>query len=231
MKYIIKYVVPYILLIIVIAIARIFLLEFSEPIIALSFLAIIIYYFRLDNPHKAYLNLFSISLVLCFLAGISPILGGSPIILKVCIALSALIYLLRFLKREEKLWIDYLKVIIVLIGASLINIIPEALPPLSAVLGFTYILDRFIIRRQMKKTTQIIVFTFFALVCVTFVIYGQIKASEAVKCHEMAIEAQMEAEQVMNKARQQAEDAAAEAIRQSALVAQIQKELAQCKGE
>ncbi len=231
MKDIVKYIVPYILLIIVIAIVRISLLEFSSPIIALSFLTVIIYYLRLDNPHKTFLNLFSLSLILCFIAGLTPSFGWSPLISKVFIAITALVYLLRFMKREEKLWIDNLKVIFVLTGASALLIIPESLPAITAAFGFIYILDRFIIRRQMKKTTQIIVFSFLALVCITFVIYGQIKANEAVKSQKMAVEAQMEAEQIMNMAKQQAQDAAAEAMRQSAMAAQIQEELAECKGE
>jgi hypothetical protein len=238
MKDILKYIVPYFLLIIVIFLSSKVEGFNSNVILPLSVAISTVYYLRIDNPHKTYLNLLTVSLVLCFVAGLTPPFGLSPLILKVCIAITALIYLLRFMKREEKLWIDYLKVIIVLTGASVLIIIPDSLPAITIAFGFTYILDRFIIRRQMKKTTQIILFSFLALVCITFVIYGQIKANDAIMSAENAKAAQEEAMQMADMARQQAQDAAAEAIRQqamamehAALLSKAKEELANCKGE
>lgn len=228
MKDILKYIVPYFLLIIVIYISSI--AEIDQFLIATPSIAILsLYYLRIDNPHKSSLNLFSASIILCFAMSFASYLGWDPILFKASCALSALIYLYRFLKRDEKIWIDYVKVIGILVGTVLINLVPASLPAITLLYGFTYILDRFIIRRQMKKTVQIILFSLMALVCVTFVIYGQIKANEAYKNAAMAKAAQEEAMNAADKARQQAQDAAAEAIRQQAIAEGIKAELQECK--
>jgi hypothetical protein len=231
MKDILKYIVPYFLLIIVIILGGLFDFEFNKEALSLSILLFALYYLRIDNPHKSFLNLLTVSLILCFVAGFTPSFGLSPLILKVFIAITALVYLLRFMKREEKLWIDYLKVISVLTGASLLIIITESLPAITTAFGFIYILDRLIIRRQMKKITQIIVFTFLALVCVTFVIYGQIKSNEAMMSASAARDAQEEAMQVADMARQQAEDAAAQARRTEAEVLVLKEQLLECQSK
>jgi hypothetical protein len=231
MKDILKYIVPYFLLIIVIILTGLFDFEFNKEALSLSILLFALYYFRIDNPHKSFLNLLTVSLILCFVAGFTPSFGLSPLILKVFIAITALVYLLRFMKREEKLWIDYLKVIVVLTGASVIIIVPKSLPTVTTAFGFIYILDRLIIRRQMKKTTQIIVFTFLALICISFVIFGQIKANEARMVAEYAESAQEEAMQAADMARQQAQEAAAQARKAEAHALDLAELLKECRSK
>lgn len=230
MKDILKYIVPYFLLIIVIFISN--RLEIDRELILPTSMAILaVYYLRIDNPHKTFLNLFSILLILSFAAGLAPQYGYSLMTAKVLAAITVLVYILRFLKREEKLWIDYLKVVCILLGSILLYLFPKAFPPSIFVFASIYFLDRFIIRQQMKKTTQIIIFSMLALVSITFVIYGQIKANDAMMNAEAAKSAQEEAMQMADMARQQAEDAAAHAFRNEAKLTELRAELVDCKGK
>ncbi|MFK7953531.1 MAG: hypothetical protein AB8B73_11840, partial [Ekhidna sp.] len=63
----------------------------------------------------------------------------------------------------------------------------------------------------MKKAIKIILSIFLILIFISFVIFGQIKAREASKNAEEARLAQEEAIELTNMARQQAQDAAAQA--------------------
>lgn len=233
MKDILKYIVPYFLLIIVIFLVKWLSLETENIIIYGSIGLFLTHYIRIDNPHPTLLHPLSLSVfAYFFIWGITDYLGWSPTILNIILCLVVVLYFLRFLKREDKLWIDYLKV--GALGAVIIAIFTfnKATPSLLFFLGFIYLLDRLIIRRQMKKTTQIIIFSALALVCISFVIFGQIKASDAERSKMMAELAQKEA---LNQVRQataataEARIAEARAMQQAALTAELQAELEKCK--
>lgn len=233
MKDILKYGLPWIIFIALVVVGRNLLS--TEPngwMFLLLFGLLVIYYFLLDNPEKSWSKPTVVAFVFWLISlqvrreYHEHIGSWLPALMA---ALLVFIYFQRFKSREDKHWVDYLKMIgvMALLPATYFESVLSTL--IAAFLAFIYLLDRLIIRRQMNKTTQIITFSLMGLICISFLIYSFIKADEAEKAHEIARIAQKEAEKQRNEAMRMqviAEESAEEARRQAALAAQA---LADCE--
>ena len=86
----------------------------------------------------------------------------------------------------------------------------------------------------MNKTTQIIAFSFLALMSLSFLIYSFIKADEAEKSSEEARVYQKEAEALRDEAvslMEMAQEAVAEAKKQEAISLELKEALEACKNQ
>lgn len=203
----------------------------SDSLAIVLFGLLVIYYFLLDNPHTAWTKqtviAFALWLISIHLREEYNETIGSWVPALMAATLS-FIYFQRFQAREDKHWVDYIKLagVIALLPATYFESPFTVL--IATFLAFIYLLDRLIIRRQMNKTTQIITFCIMGLICVSFLIYSFIKADEAEKAMIEAETQRAIAQEQMQRAEEmqaKAEEAAAEARRQAILAAQA---LAEC---
>ncbi|MEP5612878.1 MAG: hypothetical protein ABJP45_11540 [Cyclobacteriaceae bacterium] len=222
MKEFFRYVVPYLLLITVILVGQAARVNFSW-LTPMAFSLYALYLFHLDNPYKKHSTSISILFVLWVVVFVlSEAFTLSSIYAKITFTLLVLIYAIRFSLREDKLIVDYLKMFTLLALGIAFSAKPEFVPFVIPTVAFSYLLDRLIIRRKMSKTLQIIAFSLMGLVSITFVIYGFIKATEAERNLVIAAKAQATAEE-------QAANAARQFQSQTELVADLQRELTECK--
>ena len=178
-----------------------------------------VYYFNLNNPHKAY----RLAVILSLLVWLITIQIRAEYYAEIgswlpalAAAVLAFIYFQRYQSR------DILKLagVIALLPATYFE--SELTVFIVTYLAFIYLLDRFIIRRQMNKTTQIVTFCLMGLISLSFMIFSFIKADEAEKekiraefAQKQAIEERLRADSEAEKAM----EAAAEARRQAELAA------------
>lgn len=232
MKDILKYGLPWVIIALVAVGRNLLSTEPNGWMFPLLFGVLVIYYFLLDNPEKSW----SKPTVIAFAFWLISLqvrreyheLIGSwlPALMA---ALLVFIYFQRFKSREDKHWVDYLKMIgvLALLPATYFETILTSL--IATFLAFIYLLDRLIIRRQMNKSTQIITFCIMGLLCVSLLIYSFIKADEAEKARIEAEMQRQEVEKLRDRAvelQAMAEEAAAQASAQAALAAQA---LADCE--
>ncbi|WP_370086271.1 hypothetical protein [Ekhidna sp.] len=234
MRDILKYALPWIVLIAVSFLFNFLGWDFGNGGVGLLIAVGAIYYFNLDNPHPAFKKATIITLFVWLISlqlrrELAEIGNWLPAL---AAASFVFVYFQRFRAREDKHWVDYLKLI------GVIGLLPatyfeaDLTGLIASFLAFIYLLDRLIIRRQMNKTAQIITFCTMGLICITFLVFSFIKASEAEKQRAMAEIAQQEAMQRKDEAirlQQIAEEAAAEARMQAAMANQIRTELEACK--
>ncbi|MEP1095541.1 MAG: hypothetical protein ABJG78_10545 [Cyclobacteriaceae bacterium] len=224
MKEFLRYVVPYLLLIVVIFVLRASEVNFAWGL-PLTFSICALYFFHLDNPYKKHLTSISILFILWIIVfHLTLAFNLSSRYANSLFTLLTVVYIFRFSLREDKLIVDYLKIFtLVALGIAFVEK-PEFVPLVLPTVAFSYLLDRLIIRRKMSKTLQIIAFSLMGLASITFMVYGFIKAKEAEQHLVVAEEAQATAEE-------QAANAARHFQSQAELVADLQKELAQCKAK
>ena len=234
MKDALKYGLPWILFTAFLILSqKIFSDHVSDMLMVTLFGLLAIYYFLLDNPHapwsKQTVIAFALWLISIHLRNEFYDTIGSwlPALMA---ALLAFVYFQRFQTREEKHWVDYLKLagVIALLPATYFESPLTAL--IATLLAFIYLLDRLIIRIQMNKTTQIITFCLLGLICISFIIYSFIKADEAEKARLEAEMQRQEVERLRDQAEElqaKAEQAAEEAMLQAARAEQA---LAECEG-
>ncbi len=147
-----------------------------------------LFLFNLDNPHPSFKKHVSAALVLWivfFQLRKEYYTTVDYWVPAIAAAILAFIYFQRFKAREDKHWVDYLKLIGIttLVPATYLDSLLASIttPFICFFLCLTFLLDRLIIRRHMNKTTQIITFSIMALICLSFMIYAFIKADEAQK--------------------------------------------------
>ncbi|WP_425391151.1 hypothetical protein [Ekhidna sp.] len=232
MKDVIKYGLPWILLCAIIITLNQLGLNQGGRLIGLMIAILAIFYFNIDNPHKAYKNGLNISLIawvvtLQLRQIFKPELGNW--LPALAAAVLAFIYFQRFQARTDKHWVDALKLIGVLALLPATYFEPALTGIITTLLAFIYLLDRLIIRRQMNKTTQIITFCVMGLICLSFMIFAFIKADEAEKQRLKALAAQEEAERLRDEAVQIQQKAQLEAAQQASIAASIMEELQACK--
>ena len=234
MRDILKYGLPWLLLIAISFLFNFLDWDFGGRGVGLLVGVIAVYYFNLDNPHPAFkkatiITLFAWLISLQLRREFVEVGNWLPAL---AAASFVFVYFQRFRAREDKHWIDYLKLIGV-IGLLPATYFEAGLTGLiAAFLAFIYLLDRLIIRRQMNKTAQIITFCVMGFICLTFLIFAFVKASEAEKQRASAEAAQHEAMQRKDEAirlQQMAEEAAAEARMQASMAIQMKAELEECR--
>ncbi|SNT29261.1 hypothetical protein SAMN05421640_3235 [Ekhidna lutea] len=222
MKEIIRYIVPYLGFLTI----RIVLGELGIKVGQTGLLILIglisVYYFILDNPYKP----FKKSVIILFIGflivlGFSKTYGLGTWLPAILSGALALVYFNRFKSRPDKHWVDYLKVIGVfsIIPALYFDVAVIVFPFLASI----FLLDRLIIRPVMNKTTQIIIYCIISLVCITLLLFAYIKANDAEKRAYEARELQMQVIELQDQVdalKTKAEEAVAEALRQSDLAAQ-----------
>ncbi|MEQ8629644.1 hypothetical protein [Ekhidna sp.] len=233
MKDALKYGLPWVLFTALLILSqKIFSDNVNDMLMVTLFGLLVIYYFLLDNFHvlwsKQTVIAFALWLISIQLRNeyYGTIANWVPALMA---ALLVFVYFQRFQTREEKHWVDYLKLVgvIALLPATYFESPLTAL--IATLLAFIYLLDRLIIRKQMNKTTQIITFCLLGLISISFLIYSFIKADEAEKARMEAEAQRNEVVRLMKKSealQKEAEAAASEARKQAALAA---KALEDCK--
>ncbi|MEP1033330.1 hypothetical protein [Ekhidna sp.] len=239
MKDFIRYGLPLIFLILVSLINNVLELGLSDYLFPIVIGVIVAYYFNLDNLHLPYIKHVTIALLIWWLSFQAKTVFYPFIdtwLLALTAAIFSYVYFQRFKARNEKHWIDYLKltgVIILVPSTYLDTLIAPVITPLACLfLTLIFLFDRLIIRRNMNKTTQIITFSIMVLVCLSFLIYSFIKADEANKARVMAEEQRLEAVRLQEMAvelQMRAQEAAAEAKRQEAISLELKDALELCK--
>lgn len=233
MKDALKYGLPWVLFTALLILSqKIFSDNVSDMLMVTLFGLLVIYYFRLDNPHTPWSKQTVIAFALWLISiqlrneYYGTIANWVPALMA---ALLVFVYFQRFQTREEKHWVDYLKLVgvIALLPATYFESPLTAL--IATLLAFIYLLDRLIIRKQMNKTTQIITFCLLGLISISFLIYSFIKADEAEKARMEAEIEKQEVERLRDQAEElqaKAERAAEEAMLQAARAEQA---LADCE--
>lgn len=234
MRDILKYGLPWVLLIIASYLFNFLGWDLGDRSVGLLIGLVAGFYFNLDNPHPAFKKATIITLLVWLISlqlrrELAEIGNWLPAL---AAASFVFVYFQRFRAREDKHWVDFLKLI------GVIGLLPatyfeaDLTGLIASFLAFIYLLDRLIIRRQMNKTAQIVTFCIMGLICITFLVFSFIKASEAEKQRAMAEIAQQEAMKRKDEAirlQQIAEEAAAEAMMQAAMANQMKAELEECR--
>ncbi|WP_420318614.1 hypothetical protein [Ekhidna sp.] len=230
MKDLTKYGLPWLILCLILILSNTYDWNLGGRGVGLLIGLVSVYYFNLNNPHKAYRLAVILSLLVWLIAiqiraeYYAEIGSWLPAL---AAAVLAFIYFQRYQSREDKHWVDILKLagVIALLPATYFE--SELTVFIVTYLAFIYLLDRFIIRRQMNKTTQIVTFCLMGLISLSFMIFSFIKADEAEKekiraeiAQKQAIEERMRADSEAEKAM----EAAAEARRQAELAAMTLEE-------
>ncbi len=187
------------------------------------------YYFYIDNPHEPFKKAISAGIFIWIFATAlnQEVIRGS-LIVSLSAGILGYLYFLRFKAKEIKNLLDSIKLacVLALVPATYIPGVPIFL---SAILIYIFLLDRLIINNNMKKTTQIIVFSVMCLICLTFLVYSFIKADEADKSRieaENQFSERIRVEKESDALRKMALEAASEAKRQEAMALE-QREVAE----